>query len=112
MPGPVAFARSIWDALFGARDRRRLGKFRPQRLNRQLAGSAKAVKAERKRWHRVDNREVVTLADKACRKCRGSGLWLTVLRRRPRVCVCAIRSFQRRHVGRIKHHGANVMVRS
>lgn len=112
MPGPIAFARSMWDALFGARERRRLGKFRPQRLNRALAGSAKAVKAERKRWHRVDNREVIASADKACRKCKGGGLRYTYVRRRPRVCVCAIRGFQRRHVGRIKHHGQNVMVRS
>jgi hypothetical protein len=112
MPGALAFARSMWDALFGARDRRRLGKFRPQRMNRALAGSAKAVKAERKHWHRVDNREIVSLADKACRKCRGGGLRFTLIRRRPRVCRCAIQSFQRTHIGRIKHHGANVMVRS
>lgn len=112
MPGPGAFARSLLDALFGQRERRRLGKFRPQRINRELAGSAKAVKAERRRWHRVDNREVIGMADKRCRKCKGGGLRFTWLRRRPRVCVCAIRGFQRKHIGRIKHHGANVMVRT
>ena len=112
MPGPLAFARSLWDALFGARGRRRFGKFRPQRHNKELAGSAKAVKAERRRWHRVDNREVVGFADKGCRKCKGGGLRFSAIRRRPRVCVCAIRGFQRRHVGRIKHHGAQVMVRT
>lgn len=112
MPGPLAFARSLWDALFAPRERRRLGKFRPQRLNRELAGSAKAVKAERKRWHRVDNQEVVTFADKGCRRCKGGGLRYTYVRKMPRVCVCAIRGFQRRHIGRIKHHGASVMVRT
>ncbi len=112
MPGPLAFARSLWDALSGARGSRRVGKFRPQRHNKELAGSAKAVKAERRRWHRVDNREVIGFADKGCRKCRGEGLHYTFVRRRPRVCVCAIRGFQRRHMGRIKHHGPNVMVRT
>jgi hypothetical protein len=112
MAGPLTFARSLWDALFGARGRRRVGKFRPQRINRALAGSAKALKRERKHWHRVDNREVVACATPSCRKCRGEGLRRTWLRRRPIVCRCALRAFQRKNAGAMKHHGTNVMVRS
>lgn len=113
MAGPLTFARSLWGALFGQRHLRVVGKFRPQRVNRAIAGNQSAIRAERRLWRKASNREVVSCAQPDCRRCKGQGIRWSWFTRRPRACACAVREYQRRNLGAMKHHGrGNVMVRA